>query len=61
MEGSSATLGSSCATLQDGVKFMEECGQEEMLLKELQDPLFHKVKSVNHINLLESEPYHIYQ
>ena len=58
MAVSSATLGSSCATLQDGIKFMEECGQEEALMKELQDPLVHKIFQCP-INLLKFDAYHL--
>ena len=37
MEGSAMSLGTSCATLQDGVLFMDGAAEEQALLRELQD------------------------
>jgi hypothetical protein len=37
MSGSMATLGSSCATLQDGVVYLQHMDDEQDLLRQIQD------------------------
>jgi hypothetical protein len=39
MSESQATLGTSCATLHDGVAFFEHYEEEQYLLRQLQDHL----------------------
>jgi hypothetical protein len=40
MAGSFETLGSSCATLQDGVSFLNMAAEEQQLQQMLQDKLY---------------------
>ena len=47
---SQMTLGSSCATLDDGVRFMDAQAEEQELLKQLQERLCSHVDQSNNGN-----------